>query len=87
MYNEPQRFLNGTAPLNVTAASHACVFQLNESTSDTGVCTDVTGTDADSYLWCVSRKRDPRADADTDDARVGMTSSIRRSRLTASWAS
>ncbi|OSD00164.1 carbohydrate esterase family 16 protein [Trametes coccinea BRFM310] len=51
MISHPQLYLNGTAPLNVTGAVHACVFQLNESTSDPGVCTDATGTDKDSFLW------------------------------------
>ena len=51
MYNEPQNFLNGTAPLNVTGAVHSCVYKLNESTSDTGVCTNAVGTDQDSFLW------------------------------------
>ncbi|KAI8974582.1 GDSL lipase/esterase [Trametes punicea] len=51
MINRPQLYLNGTAPLNVTGAVHACVFQEGESTSDPGVCTDATGTDRDSFLW------------------------------------
>ncbi|RPD58829.1 GDSL lipase/acylhydrolase [Lentinus tigrinus ALCF2SS1-7] len=51
MFARPQLYLNGTAPLNVTGAVHACIFQLNESTSDPGVCTDATGTDQDSFLW------------------------------------
>ncbi|TFK88878.1 carbohydrate esterase family 16 protein, partial [Polyporus arcularius HHB13444] len=51
MFARPQLYLNGTAPLNVTGAVHACVFELNESTSDPGVCTDATGTDQDSFLW------------------------------------
>ncbi|KAI0754371.1 GDSL lipase/esterase [Daedaleopsis nitida] len=51
MFNRPQLYLNGTAPLNVTGAVHACVFELNESTSDPGVCTDAVGTDQDSFLW------------------------------------
>ena len=51
MYSRPQDFLNGTAPLNVTGAVHSCVYQLNESTSDPGVCTDAVGTDQDSFLW------------------------------------
>ncbi|RDX40992.1 hypothetical protein OH76DRAFT_1412498 [Lentinus brumalis] len=51
MFARPQLYLNGTAPLNVTGAVHACVFKLNESTSDPGVCTDATGTDQDSFLW------------------------------------
>ncbi len=53
MLTRPQLYLNGTAPLNVTGAVHACVFQEGESTSDPGVCTDATGTDRDSFLWCV----------------------------------
>ncbi|PIL25409.1 hypothetical protein GSI_13299 [Ganoderma sinense ZZ0214-1] len=51
MFARPQLYLNGTAPLNVTGAVHSCVFQLNESTGDPGVCTDATGTDQDSFLW------------------------------------
>ena len=38
----------------MTGAVHSCVFQEGESPSDPGVCTDATGTDADSFLWCVS---------------------------------
>ncbi|KAH9926293.1 uncharacterized protein BXZ73DRAFT_102975 [Epithele typhae] len=51
MYAHPRGFLNGSAPLNVTGAVHSCVYQLNESQTDPGVCTDVVGTDQDSYLW------------------------------------
>ncbi|KAF8904694.1 GDSL lipase/acylhydrolase [Gymnopilus junonius] len=51
MRAHPQLYLNGTAPLNVTGAVQACVFQLNESTSDTGDCTIATGSDRDSFLW------------------------------------
>ncbi|CAL1698361.1 unnamed protein product [Somion occarium] len=47
----PMNYLNGTAPLNVTGAAHACVFELNESTSQTGVCTDAVGPAADSFLF------------------------------------
>ena len=53
IYAHPELYLNGTAPLNVTGSAHSCVLQLNESVSDPGVCTDATGTDADSFLWCV----------------------------------
>ncbi|OBZ65266.1 hypothetical protein A0H81_14749 [Grifola frondosa] len=49
--SHPQNYLNGTAPLNVTGAAHACVFKEGESTSDPGVCTIVTGAAADSFLW------------------------------------
>ena len=51
MYNHPARFLNGTAPLNVTGSVHACVFEIGESMFDSGVCTNATGTDTDSFLW------------------------------------
>jgi len=51
MHARPQLYLNGTAPLNVTGAVQACVFRLNESTSDTGACTIAQGTDRDSFLW------------------------------------
>ncbi|KAJ3507245.1 hypothetical protein NLJ89_g6414 [Agrocybe chaxingu] len=51
MYARPQLYLNGTVPFNVNGAVHACVFQLNESTSNPGVCTDVEGAARDSYLW------------------------------------
>ncbi|KAI0770406.1 GDSL lipase/esterase [Fomes fomentarius] len=51
MINHPQLYLNGTAPLNVTGAVHACVFKEGESTGDTGECTDAVGTDQDSFLW------------------------------------
>ena len=49
MYARPQLYLNGTGPFNVTGASHACVFQENESQYDRGVCTDAP--DPDSFLW------------------------------------
>ncbi|KAF5356378.1 hypothetical protein D9758_009473 [Tetrapyrgos nigripes] len=51
MIANPSMYLNGTAPLNVTIPLKSCVYQLNESTSDTGVCTVAQGTDRDSYLW------------------------------------
>lgn len=47
----PQLYLNGTAPLNTTGAIRSCVYELNESLEDTGNCTIITGSDADSYLW------------------------------------
>lgn len=53
MHARPALYLNGTAPLNVTGAVDACVFQLNESTSDPGVCTVAEGSARDSFLWCV----------------------------------
>ncbi|KAG6824230.1 hypothetical protein H0H92_007605 [Tricholoma furcatifolium] len=52
MYANPQKYLNGTVPFNVTGCINSCVYQLNEDTSDTGDCTVVTDKSAqDSYLW------------------------------------
>ncbi|KAI0093238.1 GDSL lipase/esterase [Irpex rosettiformis] len=51
MLANPKNYLNGTAPLNVTGAVHACVFDLNESTSGTSDCTIATGSAVDSFLW------------------------------------
>ncbi|KAF9528819.1 GDSL lipase/acylhydrolase [Crepidotus variabilis] len=48
MYNNPKNYLNGTAPLNVDGAVSICVYQLNGDQSN---CTEVEGTDRDSYLW------------------------------------
>lgn len=52
--DDPGSFLNGTAPFNVTGCVQSCVFELNESLSDPGVCTFINGTDRDSYVWWVS---------------------------------
>ena len=54
MIARSQVFLNGTAPLNVIGAAHACVYQLNESTRDPGVCTDVRSRDGPGQLPLVS---------------------------------
>ena len=53
IYEHPELYLNGTAPLNVTGAAHACVYELNESTSGHAVCTTANVTDQDSFLWYV----------------------------------
>ncbi|KAF8579873.1 carbohydrate esterase family 16 protein [Ramaria rubella] len=47
----PALYLNGTAPLNTTGASNACVLSLNESTSGPGDCSDPTPAEADSFVW------------------------------------
>ena len=47
----PQNYLNGTAPVNTSGCINSCVYQLNESLTDTGNCTVVTGSAVDSYLW------------------------------------
>ncbi|KAF9233570.1 carbohydrate esterase family 16 protein [Melanogaster broomeanus] len=51
IYNNPTKYLNGTAPLNVTGCVNSCVYNLNESTGDPGACTTATGTDRDSFMW------------------------------------
>jgi phospholipase/lecithinase/hemolysin len=51
MFEHPALYFNGTAPLNVTGAVSACVFKLNESTSDPGACTVAEGAARDSFLW------------------------------------
>ncbi|KAJ4480570.1 GDSL lipase/esterase [Lentinula edodes] len=51
MIANPATYLNGTAALNITGCAHSCVYQLNESTADTGICTIANGTDRDSFLW------------------------------------
>ena len=49
----PKLYLNGTAPPNVDGVIQKCVFELDESTSDPGNCTEVQGAARDSYLWYV----------------------------------
>lgn len=51
IYTYPARYLNGTAPLNVTGPAVACVYSPYESTSEPGVCTIANGSDRDSFLW------------------------------------
>lgn len=53
MFANPQNYLNGTAPFNVTGCIASCVYQVNEDPSGPANCTIVEGTDRDSYLWYV----------------------------------
>ncbi|KAF5370382.1 hypothetical protein D9758_006890 [Tetrapyrgos nigripes] len=48
MYSNPSKYLNGTAPLNVTGAAISCVYDLEKAATD---CTNATGSQLDSYLW------------------------------------
>ena len=52
MYNNPQNYFNGTAPLNVTGAVAECIEPL-AGENGTTFCTIVNGTAADSYMWYV----------------------------------
>lgn len=52
MYNNPQNYFNGTAPLNVTGAVFPCIEPL-AGENGTTVCDPVFGSDADSFLWYV----------------------------------
>ncbi|KAH9922175.1 uncharacterized protein B0H18DRAFT_1018378 [Fomitopsis serialis] len=47
----PQNYLNGTAPLNVTGCINSCVYQLNENTAGPVTCDVAEGTARDSFLW------------------------------------
>ncbi|KAL1747174.1 hypothetical protein HDZ31DRAFT_32543 [Schizophyllum fasciatum] len=52
MYAHPDAYLNGTAPLNVTGAAYACVYEdKGTQATDLLTCTMANGTDRDSYLW------------------------------------
>lgn len=46
-------YLNATAPLNVAGCVNACVYELNESTSNVVNCTVAEGSAQDSFMWCV----------------------------------
>lgn len=48
MFDNPARYLNGTAPLNITGSVDACVYPLGGGTPN---CTVATGTAKDSFLW------------------------------------
>ena len=52
--DNPRAYLNGTVPTNISGAIRACVFEENADASEPGVCTTVSGTAVDSYLWYVS---------------------------------
>ncbi|KAG8808540.1 hypothetical protein FRC18_004990 [Serendipita sp. 400] len=45
----PARYLNGTAPFNITSSANACPYPPYGSTPL--YCTVVTGTDVDSFVW------------------------------------
>ncbi|PCH43140.1 carbohydrate esterase family 16 protein [Wolfiporia cocos MD-104 SS10] len=49
--SDPQDYLNGTVPYNVTGCIRSCILQINESTSGPGDCTISEGTARDSFLW------------------------------------
>ncbi|KZT69466.1 carbohydrate esterase family 16 protein [Daedalea quercina L-15889] len=51
IYANPQNYLNGTVPLNVTGCINSCVYQVNESTAATVTCDVAEGTARDSFLW------------------------------------
>ncbi|KAI0077023.1 carbohydrate esterase family 16 protein [Panus rudis PR-1116 ss-1] len=73
MLNNPRKYLNGTAPLNITGAVRACRFQLNTGVQED--CTIATGTDVDSFLWF--DELHPSEQADRHVARE-IANSIRR---------
>ncbi|KAH9926289.1 uncharacterized protein BXZ73DRAFT_102971 [Epithele typhae] len=83
MYAHPARFLNGTAPLNVTGAVRSCVYAPGESTGDPGVCTVASGTDADSFLWF--DELHPSVQAERVVAKVMVDTIERKSEEYATW--
>ncbi|KAJ7198873.1 GDSL lipase/esterase [Mycena pura] len=84
MFNHPARYLNGTAPLNVTIPWNACVAPLGGGTLD---CTVQNGTDRDSFLWCVTDELHPSEQADRIVAReIALTLEGRGSQWT-TWLS
>ncbi|KAI0372654.1 hypothetical protein BV20DRAFT_963698 [Pilatotrama ljubarskyi] len=85
MINHPQLYFNGTAPLNVTGAVHACVFKEGEPTSDPGVCTDAVGTDRDSFLWF--DELHPSEQADRQVGKIISDTIHRRSEKWITWLS
>ncbi|KAH9847599.1 GDSL lipase/esterase [Lenzites betulinus] len=85
MIAHPQLYLNGTAPLNVTGAVHACMFQEGESTGDPGVCTDAVGTDRDSFLWF--DELHPSEQTDRKIAEIMTDTILRKSEKWITWLS
>ncbi|KAJ7148757.1 GDSL lipase/esterase [Mycena crocata] len=82
MIDHPARYLNGTAPLNVTGAWNACISPLGGGTLE---CTVANGTDRDSYLW--ADELHPSEQADRIVAReIALTLEGKNSRW-ATWLS
>ncbi|KAH7923372.1 carbohydrate esterase family 16 protein [Leucogyrophana mollusca] len=50
IYSNPQNYLNGTAPLNVTGCINTCMYSTYNDPNP-ATCTTVEGTDRDSYMW------------------------------------
>ncbi|KAJ7242909.1 carbohydrate esterase family 16 protein [Mycena rebaudengoi] len=78
MFDHPAKYLNGTAPFNVTSAVNACVAPLGGGPLD---CTVATGTDVDSFLW--ADELHPSEQADRIVAReIALTMEGKRSQWT-----
>ncbi|KAJ7434492.1 GDSL lipase/esterase [Mycena galericulata] len=82
MFDHPAKYLNGTAPLNVTGAWDACVEPLGGGPLS---CTIANGTARDSFLW--TDELHPSEQADRIVAReIALTLEGKRSQW-ATWLS
>lgn len=86
MFNHPSRYLNGTAPLNVTGSINQCVFEPDNGGPVGGVCAPATGDNAirDSFLWW--DELHPSEQADRIVARE-MVKAMRGNTRWATWIS
>ena len=73
IYNHPSNYLNGAVALNVTGCVNACVYELNESRSDTINCTIAEGSAQDSFMWSVA----------VDVSQISFVRQVRRTLLPA----
>lgn len=80
MFDHPQNYFNGTAPLNVTGVINSCVAQPGGALT----CTVVEGTDRDSYLWYVLVKTTVENQYPYQKS-AGMMSFTPRSKQIDSW--
>ncbi|KZV78749.1 carbohydrate esterase family 16 protein [Exidia glandulosa HHB12029] len=86
MFNHPSRYLNGTAPLNVTGSINQCVFEPDNGGPVGGVCAPATADNAvrDSFLWW--DELHPSEQADRIVARE-MVKAMRGNTRWATWIS
>ncbi|KIP06146.1 carbohydrate esterase family 16 protein, partial [Phlebiopsis gigantea 11061_1 CR5-6] len=83
MLSNPSEFLTGKP--NTTGAIHACVFQLNESTSDMGSCTNAAGAAKNRFLWYDELHPSEQTDRNIGKAIAGVIK--RTSNKYATWFS
>ncbi|EJD37643.1 GDSL lipase/acylhydrolase [Auricularia subglabra TFB-10046 SS5] len=84
MFANPARYLNGTAPLNVTGSINGCPFELNGGPVGGACPPQVQGSDRDSFLWF--DELHPSEQADRVVARE-MVAALRGNTRWATWIS